>query len=86
MYGGIFTEIFFGWCMQSRIEYISLAGLRVDGRRPEEARRIQCQMGLLPNVDGSGYMEQGNTKVVAAVLGPREVREQRRKRTKKLQC
>jgi exosome complex component RRP41 len=31
-------------------------------------------MGLFARADGSAYFEQGNTKVLAAVYGPREVR------------
>ena len=59
---------------QSRREYVSIAGLRIDGRRPGEVRRIQCKLGLLPKVDGSALYEQGNTKVVAVVRGPRQVK------------
>jgi exosome complex component RRP41 len=55
-------------------EYISVAGLRVDGRRSEEVRRIRTRFGLFSRVDGSAYYEQGNTKVVAVVYGPRELK------------
>lgn len=55
-------------------EYISVAGLRVDGRRSEEVRRIRTRFGLFSRVDGSSYYEQGNTKVVAVVYGPRELK------------
>ena len=44
-------------------EFISVAGLRVDGRRSEEVRRIRTRFGLFQRVDGSAYYEQGNTKV-----------------------
>jgi exosome complex component RRP41 len=54
-------------------EFISVAGLRVDGRRSEEVRRIRTRFGLFSRVDGSSYYEQGNTKVVAVVYGPREL-------------
>ncbi|TYZ63549.1 hypothetical protein PybrP1_005222 [[Pythium] brassicae (nom. inval.)] len=55
-------------------EFISVAGLRVDGRRSEEVRRIRTRFGLFQRVDGSAYYEQGNTKVLAVVYGPRELR------------
>ncbi|GAB9472570.1 Exosome complex component rrp41 [Globisporangium polare] len=55
-------------------EFISVAGLRVDGRRSEEVRRIRTRFGLFQRVDGSAYYEQGNTKVVAVVYGPRELK------------
>lgn len=48
-------------------------GLRVDGRKPNEIRRIQCKLGLLSRADGSAYFQQGNTRIMAAVYGPREV-------------
>lgn len=54
------------------MEYVSLEGLRLDGRRPRETRQMRCQMSVLPNADGSALFEAGNTKVLAAVYGPRE--------------
>lgn len=51
------------------MEYVSLEGLRLDGRRPKETRQIRCQMSVLPNADGSAMFEAGNTKVLAAVHG-----------------
>lgn len=56
------------------IEYISPEGLRVDGRRPNEIRKINFKMGLFSRADGSAYYEQGNTKIICAVYGPREVK------------
>lgn len=53
-------------------EYISLDGLRIDGRRATEVRKIRCSLGALSRADGSAYYEQGNTRVLAAVYGPRE--------------
>ena len=59
---------------QSRTEFLSLSGLRVDGRRPPEPRKVRCAFGVLPVADGSACFEQGNTKVLVTVRGPREVR------------
>lgn len=56
-----------------RTEFVSIAGLRVDGRRAKEVRRVRCRLGLLQRVDGSAYYEQGNTKAIAVVYGPRQV-------------
>lgn len=53
---------------------ISPEGFRIDGRRPNEPRRVKCEMGLFERADGSSYFEQGNTRVLCAVYGPREVR------------
>ena len=54
------------------MELISAEGLRQDGRRALELRRLSCRLSLLPAADGSALLEQGNTKVLAAVFGPRE--------------
>jgi len=56
------------------LQLLSDEGFRVDGRRATELRRIQCKMGVFTQADGSAYIEQGNTKVLAAVYGPHEVR------------
>jgi exosome complex component RRP41 len=55
------------------IEYLSPEGLRVDGRRPVELRKLECQMGRCQQADGSVFLEQGNTKVIATVYGPHDV-------------
>jgi exosome complex component RRP41 len=52
---------------------ISPDGRRLDGRRPDEIRELKIKAGILENADGSAYVEQGNTKIYAAVYGPREV-------------
>ncbi|KAJ1920804.1 Exosome non-catalytic core component [Mycoemilia scoparia] len=55
-------------------ELLSPEGLRVDGRRPNELRKISCRASVLRSSDGSAYYEQGNTKVLVAVYGPHESR------------
>ncbi|CAG8480976.1 7598_t:CDS:2 [Paraglomus occultum] len=59
----------------SRKELLNPAGLRVDGRRATDIRRISCKPSVLSQADGSAYIEQGNTKCLAAVYGPREPRQ-----------
>ncbi|XP_013418239.1 exosome complex component RRP41 [Lingula anatina] len=61
------------------LELLSDQGFRIDGRRPHELRRIQCRMGVFGQAEGSAYVEQGNTKVLAAVYGPHEIRGSRGK-------
>ena len=46
----------------------------MDGRRPHELRKVKCSLGALQQADGSSYIEQGNTKVLASVYGPHDVR------------
>jgi len=58
--------------MSNKIEFITPEGLRTDGRRPKELRNIRCKLGLFSRADGSAYFEQGNTKALATVYGPRE--------------
>ena len=48
-------------------------GKRLDGREKDELRPIKMEVGVLPNADGSAYLEWGNNKIYAAVYGPREV-------------
>ena len=62
----------------SRSEVLSPEGLRGDGRRPGEIRRLRCQLSAEPKADGSAYLEQGNTKVLVTVCGPHEVSSQRK--------
>lgn len=54
-------------------ELLSDQGLRLDGRKAGELRRIQSRMGVFGQADGSAYLEQGNTKVLAAVYGPHDM-------------
>eukprot|EP00320_Phaeocystis_rex_P006591 CAMPEP_0119065786 /NCGR_PEP_ID=MMETSP1178-20130426/8519_1 /TAXON_ID=33656 /ORGANISM="unid sp, Strain CCMP2000" /LENGTH=244 /DNA_ID=CAMNT_0007047335 /DNA_START=28 /DNA_END=762 /DNA_ORIENTATION=+ len=62
----------------SRSEILSPEGLRLDGRRPSEIRRLRCRLSAEPKADGSAYLEQGNTKVLVTVCGPHEVSSQRK--------
>nr|CAG4652088.1 EOG090X0BHT [Triops cancriformis] len=63
----------------SGLELLTDQGLRIDGRRAHELRKIECNLGVFAQADGSAYLEQGNTKVLAAVYGPHEVRGSRSK-------
>lgn len=56
------------------MELLSDQRLRLDGRRANELRHIRCRLGVFSQTDGSAYLEQGNTKVLAAVYGPHEVK------------
>lgn len=47
-------------------------GSRPDGRRPEEMRSAKMRTAAVPNAAGSAYVEQGRTKVLAAIYGPRQ--------------
>jgi len=48
-------------------------GIRCDGRRIDEPRRIMIRAGVLHNANGSAYIEFGDNKIVAGVFGPRDV-------------
>lgn len=60
--------------MARRADYLSDEGLRTDGRRAAEPRRMRCKLGEVAQADGSCYLEMGNTKVLATVVGPYEAR------------
>ena len=48
-------------------------GIRCDGRKIDEPRRIMIKAGVLKNADGSAYIEFGGNKILAGVFGPRDV-------------
>ena len=50
---------------------------RFDGREPNEIRPIRIESGVLPNADGSAYIEMGKNKIVVGVFGPREMHPKR---------
>ncbi len=54
-----------------KIEYVK-NGKRVDGRKVDELRPIKMEVGVLPNADGSAYLEWGQNKVLVGVHGPKE--------------
>lgn len=56
------------------LELLSDQGYRLDGRKATELRKVQARMGVFAQADGSAYLEQGNTKALAVVYGPHEVR------------
>ena len=51
---------------------IDKKGLRLDGRKPDELRPVKMEVGVLPNADGSAYLEQGKNKILVGVYGPKE--------------
>lgn len=55
------------------MELLTDQGLRIDGRRPNELRRIKCEIGIDDDCDGSAFLQHGSTKVLARVYGPQEV-------------
>ena len=50
---------------------------RVDGRKPDELRPMHIESGVLPNADGSAYIEMGRNKIMVGVYGPREMHPKR---------
>jgi len=46
---------------------------RTDGRAFDELRTLKIESGVLPNADGSAYIEMGRNKILAGVFGPREM-------------
>ncbi|KAG5465612.1 hypothetical protein CUR178_00320 [Leishmania enriettii] len=58
--------------MSRQKEYVSPAGLRLDGRRPLETRRMDIVFDTLSACDGSCDITVGQSRVCASVFGPRE--------------
>jgi exosome complex component RRP41 len=48
-------------------------GIRCDGRKIDEPRKIMIKAGVLKNANGSAYIEFGENKILAGVFGPRDV-------------
>jgi exosome complex component RRP41 len=48
-------------------------GIRCDGRKINEPRRIMIKASVLKNANGSAYIEFGENKILAGVFGPRDV-------------
>lgn len=48
-------------------------GIRCDGRRIDEPRKVTIKAGVLNNANGSAYIEFGDNKILAGVYGPRDV-------------
>lgn len=46
-------------------------GLRIDGRKPLEMRKIEMEIDVIKRADGSAKVSFGNTIAVASVYGPR---------------
>lgn len=57
----------------SRLEFVDITGLRLDGRRAEEVRQTTFSRVMVPGADGAVFLQQGGTHVLASVWGPREV-------------
>lgn len=58
---------------KSNIVLLDDKGIRCDGRRIDEPRRIMIKAGVLKNANGSAYIEFGDNKILAGVFGPRDV-------------
>lgn len=41
------------------MEVVSEQGYRGDGRKPGEARRLACKLGVYQQADGSAFLQQG---------------------------
>ena len=55
----------------------SKAKTRYDGRKANEMRPTTIESGVLPNADGSAYIEMGRNKILVGVFGPREMHPRR---------
>ncbi|OIR59085.1 MAG: exosome complex component RRP41 [Amphiamblys sp. WSBS2006] len=58
--------------MPRKFDYLSPEGFRIDGRRAEETRKMDCGLGNIHGADGSCYVHMGNTKIIGMLYGPKE--------------
>ena len=47
-------------------------GKRLDGRLPEDMRKIEMEVGVVKRANGSAHVSFGNTVVITSVFGPKE--------------
>ncbi len=61
---------------------------RLDGRKPDEIRKMDAKVGIIPNANGSAMFRTGKTVAIAAVYGPKEhhPRNQRNAEKGTLRC
>ncbi|VDI56956.1 exosome complex component MTR3 [Mytilus galloprovincialis] len=52
---------------------MSSNGIRNDGRKCEDLRKMFIKTGVVSQARGSAYIEQRETKIICSVYGPREV-------------
>jgi exosome complex component RRP41 len=52
---------------------ITKDGIRHDGRKKSDIRKIDFKIGVLDRADGSALIEWGRNKILVAVYGPREL-------------
>lgn len=48
-------------------------GKRPDGRKADQLRPVNAEVGVVPKADGSARFQIGNTVAIAAVYGPKEL-------------
>jgi exosome complex component RRP41 len=57
---------------KEKIVYVDKNKKRADKRTLDEIRPIKIDVGVIPEADGSCYLEWGQNKIFAAVYGPNE--------------
>ena len=62
----------FGWMHKKTARNLTMKeGIRLDGRKVDEIRKISVEVGLLPRAHGSGLFTRGDTQALSvATLGP----------------
>ena len=66
----LINEVYDAICQEIMRGLIIEKGLRVDHRKPDEIRNIECEIGILPRVHGSALFTRGQTQaLVITTLG-----------------
>ncbi len=58
--------------MGEKVENFIVDGKRLDGRTPDQIRPLRIEAGVIPEADGSSFVEWGGNKIICGVHGPRE--------------
>ncbi|MBL7169565.1 MAG: exosome complex exonuclease Rrp41 [Candidatus Aenigmarchaeota archaeon] len=59
--------------MRKTDEKMIVKGKRLDGRKPDELRKITMEVGVIPNANGSAKVSFGESTAIASVYGPRKL-------------
>ena len=58
---------------ESELVLLDENGIRCDGRKIDEPRRIMIRAGGLKNADGSAYIEFGDNKILVGIFARTQV-------------
>jgi polyribonucleotide nucleotidyltransferase len=59
------VSLAFDKILKEKFRKLVLSGKRIDGRKPEEIRKLSSEVGILPRTHGSAVFQRGQTQVLS---------------------